>query len=169
MVFLDRKWRTPVVSFWIKVFISLIIFTVTYLSIFRPIQRWIINNSITPVIKTYVNKNGLEIYSGSADDVFIYQPVDKLSTTTKLELPFNGHILLALTLFLVSGNIRLTKFLVFYQLLLFLVIPFLGWLLINGQSWLSIVINFHEKVHKVIFLFIGLLSIKSKSDTLTKD
>ena len=50
--------------------------------------KHIINNSITPVIKTYVNKNGLEIYSGSADDVFIYQPVDKLSTKTKLELPF---------------------------------------------------------------------------------
>ena len=120
------------------------------------------------MIKTYVNKNGLEIYSGRSDDVFIYHPVDKLSTKTKLELPFNGHILLALTLLLVSGNIRLTNFLVFYQLLLFLVIPFLGWLLINGQSWLSILINVHEKVHKVIFLFIGLLSIKLKSDTLTK-
>jgi len=164
---LDRKRRKPVVSFWIRVFISLIIFAVTYLSVIRPIQQSVINNSIFPILKTYNNKNGFEFYPGSGDAIFAYQPFGKSSVKTKLELPFNGHILLALALFLVSGNKRFTKFLVFYQLSLFLIIPFLGCLLINGQTWLSIVINVHEKTHKVVFLLMGLLSLKLKSDTLS--
>ena len=164
---MDRKRRKPVVSFWIRVFISLIIFAVTYLSVIRPIQQSVINNLIFPILKTYNNKNGFEFFPGSGDDIFAYQPFGKSSIKTKLELPFNGHILLALTLLLASGNKRFTKFLVYYQLSLFLIIPFLGYLLINGQTWLSIAINVHEKTHKVVFLLMGLLSLKLKSDTLS--
>ena len=164
---MDRKRRKPVVSFWIRVFISLIIFAVTYLSVIRPIQQSVINNSIFPILKTYNNKNGFEFSPGSGDDIFAYHPFGKSSIKTKLELPFNGQILLALTLLLASGNKRFTKFLVYYQLSLFLIIPFLGYLLINGQTWLSIVINVHDKTHKVVFLLMGLLSLKLKSDTLS--
>ena len=167
MVFLDRKRRKPVVSFWIRVVISLIIFTVTYLSIIRPIQKSVINNSIFPLLKAYNNKHGFGFYPGTADEIFAFQRFGELSIKTKLELPFNGHILLALTLLLASGNKRFTKLLVFYQLSLFLIIPFLGCLLINGQTWLSIVINVHDKTHKVVFLLMGLLSLKLKSDTLS--
>ena len=82
-------------------------------------------------------------------------------------LPFNGHILLALTLLIASGNKNFIRFLVIYQVLLFFIIPLLGWLLINGQNWLSVVLNFHEKAHKAAFLIMGLLSIKSKADSVS--
>jgi len=110
----------------------------------------------------------MNIYIGESDAIYIYNQIEQKQIITKLELPFNGHILLVLTLLLISGNKRFIKFLVFYQLSLFIIIPFLGCLLINGQTWLSIVINVHEKTHKAVFLLMGFLSIKSKLDTLIK-
>ena len=104
---------------------------------------------------------------GSADEILVIMLAGKKSVSTKLELPFNGHILLALTLLIASGNNKFIRFLVIYQILLFFIIPLLGWLLINGQNWLSIILNFHENAHKAVFLIMGLLSIKSKADSVS--
>jgi hypothetical protein len=72
---------------------------------------------------------------GSADEIVAIMRAVQNSFRTKLELSFNGHILLALTLFVATGNHKFIRILVIYQLALFLIIPFLGWLLINGQNW----------------------------------
>ena len=168
MVSLDRKQRTAVFSFWRRVFLCLTIFTVTYLSVIRPTQKWIINKAIFPIVyQNYGSNQDIQFQPGAADEIFVINQVDQNSVSTILELPFNGHILLALTLFVAAGNHKFIRMLVIYQLALFFIIPFLGWLLINGQNWLSIILNFHEKAHKVGFLILGLLSIKSKVDSVS--
>ena len=165
---MDRKQRSAVFSFWRRVFLCLTIFTVTYLSVIRPTQKWIINKVIYPVVsEAYNNRSHIQLEPGSADEILVIMLAGKKSVSTKLELPFNGHILLALTLLIASGNNKFIRFLVIYQTLLFFIIPLLGWLLINGQYWLSIILNFHEKAHKVGFLILGLLSIKSKVDSVS--
>ena len=168
MVFLDRKQRSAVFSFWCRVFICLIVFAVSYLSVIRPTQKWIINKAIFPIISD-VSKNyqNIQIQPGSSDEILVISQARQNSIQTSLELPFNGHILLALTLLIASGNKNFIRFLVIYQVLLFFIIPLLGWLLINGQNWLSIILKFHERAHKIGFLILGLLSVKSKADSVS--
>ena len=168
MVFLDRKQRSAVFSFWCRVFICLIVFAVSYLSVIRPTQKWVINKAIFPIISdVFKNYQNIQIQPGASDEIIVISQARKNSLQTFLELPFNGHILLALTLFIASGNKNFIRFLVIYQVLLFFIIPLLGWQLINGQNWLSIIFNFHDRAHKVGFLILGLLSIKSKADSVS--
>ena len=101
------------------------------------------------------------------NEIVIISQFEQNSVRTPLELPFNGYILLALTMFIAAGNRSFIRILVIYQLALFFIIPFLGWLLINGQNWISIILNFHENAHKAGFLILGLLSIKSKADSIS--
>ena len=168
MVSLDRKQRSAVFSFWCRVFICLIVFAVSYLSVIRPTQKWIINKAIFPIISdVFKNYQNIQILPGNTDEILVISQARQNSIKTSLELPFNGHSLLALTLLIASGNKNFIRFLVIYQVLLFFIIPLLGWLLINGQNWLSVVLNFHEKAHKAAFLIMGLLSIKSKADSVS--
>ena len=168
MVSLDRKQRSAVFSFWRRVFFSLIVFSLTYISIIRPTQNWIINKAIFPIISdVFKNYQNIQILPGNIDEILVISQARQNYIQTTLELPFNGHILLALTLLIASGNKNFIRFLVIYQVLLFFIIPLLGWLLINGQNWLSIVFNFHERAHKVGFLILGFLSVKSKADSVS--
>ena len=126
-------------------------------------------NSIIPVIETYAEKNDFYLTTGQgrADEIFINQYLGGSPISTRLELPFNGHILLALTFLMVSKNKKLIRILIIYQLVLFFIIPFLGWLLINGNLWVSFILSFHNIAYKYIFLIIGFLSIKTKADLLS--
>ena len=165
---MDRKQRSAVFPFWRRVFFSLIVFSISYLSVIRPTQKWIVDKLIFPnVYHNYTSNQDIKFSPGTADEIIVINQVGLNSVRTKLELPFNGHILLALTLLIASGNKNFIRFLVIYQVLLFFIIPLLGWLLINGQNWLSVVLNFHEKAHKAAFLIMGLLSIKSKADSVS--
>ena len=168
MVSLDRKQRSAVFSFWRQVFICLIVFSLTYISIIRPTQNWIINKAIFPIISdVFKNYQNIQILPGNIDEILVISQARQNYIQTSLELPFNGHILLALTLLIASGNKNFIRFLVIYQVLLFFIIPLLGWQLINGQNWISIILNFHERAHKVGFLILGLLSVKSKADSVS--
>ena len=168
MVSLDRKQRSAVFPFWRRVFICLIVFSISYLSVIRPTQKWIVDKLIFPnVYRNYTNNQNIQIESGPADEIYVINQIGLNSVRTKLELPFNGHILLALTLVIAARNQNFIRILVIYQLALFFIIPLLGWLLINGQNWLSVVLNFHEKAHKAAFVIMGLLSIKSKADSVS--
>ena len=168
MVSLDRKQRSAVFSFWRRVFICLIVFSISYLFVIRPTQEWIVDKLIFPIVyRNYTSNQDIQFSPGAADEIFVINQAGQISVRTKLELPFNGHILLALTLVIAARNRNFIRILVIYQLALFFIIPFLGWLLINGQNWLSIILNFHEKAHKAAFLIMGLLSIKSKADSVS--
>ena len=128
----------------------------------------IIDKFIFPnVYRNYSSNQDIQFHPGAADEIFVINQAGQNTFRTKLELPFNGYILLALTLFVAAGNHKFIRILVIYQLALFFMIPFLGWLLINGQSWLAIILNVHQTAHKAVFLIMGLLSIKSKADSVS--
>ena len=37
----------------------------------------------------------------------------------------------------------------------------------NGHLWLAIILKFHEKAHKIVFIILGVLSIKSAASGLS--
>ena len=80
---------------------------------------------------------------------------------TKLGLPFTGHIWLALTLLWIAKSRKLIRTLFFYQLVLFVLMPFAGWLILEGYGWVAMATNIHDKVYKKLFVIVGLLAIRS--------
>ena len=63
-----------------------------------------------------------------------------------------------LTIFLIKAGLIYGGWEVLYQ---YVLLPDF-WL----DTWLVFILNFHEKAHKVAFLIMGLLSIKSKEDSV---
>ena len=113
MVSLDRKQRSAAFSFWRRVFLCLIVFAVSYLSIIWPTQKWIINKAIIPfVYRNYSSNQDIQFQPGAADEIFVINQAGQNTVRTILELPFNGHILLALTLFVAAGNHKFIRMLV---------------------------------------------------------
>ena len=165
MVFLDGKQRSAVFSFWRRVFICLIIFAITYLVAIRPAQKMVLQDYIFPAALNLFDSSEYVSVSVGNDELFLTNKKGSKNSSTKIEILFNGFILLALTLLFASRNRGLIHVLLIYQLILLIVYPFLAWLIIKDQVWLLFILNFHEKAHKAGFLILGLLSIKSKADS----
>ena len=167
MVSLDRKQRSAVFSFWRRVFICLIIFAITYLVAIRPAQKMVLQDYIFPAALNLFDSSEYVSVAVGNDELFLTNKKGSKNTSTKIEILFNGFILLALTLLLASRNRGLIHVLLIYQLILLIVYPFLAWLIIKDQVWLLFILNFHEKAHKAVFLIMGLLSVKSKADSVS--
>ena len=101
------------------------------------------------------------------DEIDLIWQKSKNEIRAKFELPFNGHILFALTLLIAAGNKEFIRILVFYQLVLLIILPLLGLLFLNGRLWLAIILKFHEKAHKNVFIILGVISIKSAASGLS--
>ena len=79
---------------------------------------------------------------------------------SKIEWPFNGFILFALILFYISKNKKFLKLLIKYQIVWILIIPFASMAIIQDNSIIAIVYNIHLKLYKIIFLFLGFISVQ---------
>ena len=167
MVSLGRKQRSAVFFFWRRVFICLTIFAVTYMTAIRPVQKMVLQDYIFPAALNLFDSSEYVSVAVGNDDLFLFNNKGSKNTSTKIEILFNGFILLALTLLLAARNSRLICVLLIYQLVLLIVYPFLAWLIVKDQVWLLFILNFHEKAHKAGFLILGLLSIKSKADLVS--
>ena len=163
MVSLDRKQRSAVFSFWRRVFLCLTIFAVTYMAAIRPVQKMVLHDYIFPAALNLFDSSEYVSVAVGNDELFIINNKGSKNTRTKIEILFNGFILLALTLLLAARNSRLIRVLLVYQLFLLIVYPFLALLIVKDQVWLLFLLNFHEKAHKTVFLIMELLSIKSKA------
>ena len=167
MVSLDRKQRAAVFSFWRRVFLCLIAFSFIYLGLLRPLQRFVTEEYLGPFIeKLILNKDNYYIEI-AIDEIDLIRQNSKSEIRAKFELPFNGHILFALTLLIAAGNKDFIRILVFYQLVLLIILPLLGLLFLDGHLWLAIILRFHEKAHKIVFIILGVLSIKSAASGLS--
>ena len=93
------------------------------------------------------------------DEIRIINNINK-ALGIKIEWPFNGSILLALTFFYISRNKNLMKLLIGYQCIWLIIIPLAVLPIINGNIIITILYNIHLKIYKMIFLFLGLLSIR---------
>ena len=120
-----------------------------------------------PFIEKLILKKDNYYIETAIDEIDLIRQNSKPEIRAKFELPFNGHILFALTLLIAAGNKEFIRILVFYQLVLLIILPLLGLLFLNGHLWLAIILKFHEKAHKIVFIILGLLSIKSKADSVS--
>ena len=167
MVFLDRKQRSAVFSFWRRVFLCLIAFSFIYIGLLRPLQRFVTEVYFGLILEKFILKKDNYYIETGIDDIDLIGQKSKHEIRAKFELPFNGHILFALTLLIAAGNKEFIRILVFYQLVLLIILPLLGLLFLNGQLWLAIILKFHEKAHKIVFIILGVLSIKSAASGLS--
>ena len=127
------------------------------------------------VLQDYIFPAALNLFDSSEyvsvyfshDDLFLFNNKGSKNSRTKIEILFNGFILLAFTLFFAAQNRGLIHVLLIYQLVLLIVYPFLAWLIVKDQVWLLFILNFHEKAHKAAFLIMGLLSIKLKAGSVS--
>ena len=80
-------------------------------------------------------------------------------TPTKIEWPLNGSICLAFTLLFIGGNRKMMQILVLYQFVFLILMPFAILLILNGYGLMEMIYGIHLKLYKLLFLFIGFLSI----------
>lgn len=107
--------------------------------------------------------------AADVDEIYIITQWPKPDHQTKIELPFNGYICLALALFWAAKSQKLIKILLFYQLALVILMPLAGWLILEGHGWVIIAANVHDKVYKALFIIIGLLAVRSAALSLRKE
>ena len=158
---MDSHQRSGRYLFWRRVFLSLTVFSLLYLVVVRPLQSLLIDKIIFPAVS---------IFALDYEDVQLVTNVDEIDLITKwphpdyqtqIELPFNGHVWLALALFWIAKSRKLIRTLLLYQLILIILMPLAGWLILEGYGWVTIVTNIHTKVYKVLFIIVGLLAIRS--------
>jgi len=90
-------------------------------------------------------------------------------TPTKIEWPLNGSICLAFTLLFIGGNRKMMQILVLYQFTFLILIPFAILLILNGYGLMEIIYGIHLKLYKLLFLFIGFLSIMDLYSKIPKE
>lgn len=157
---MDNHQRSANSLIWKKVFLSLTICGVLYISIVRPLQSLLIHELIYPAIQksSLVNKK-VKIEPGE-DELQLITQRPQLDQRTKVELPFNGYFWLTLGLLGGVKNKKLVTLLLLYQIVLFIVMPLFLLLILKGHGWIVIITNLHERLYKVLFLIVGLLAVR---------
>lgn len=112
------------------------------------------------------------------DNVHITKGVDEIKIITqwpipdhrtKIELPFNGYVWLALALFWTAKSRKLIKILIVYQVIWAILLPLVFLLILNGNGFMLIAANLHEKVYKALFIIVGLLAVSSATLSLNRN
>jgi hypothetical protein len=79
----------------------------------------------------------------------------------KLKLRYFFHLRLAPAIFgLTFGNKTMMKFIIYYNLALFIIIPIFIFIILSGNTWVAPLISANEIVYKALFLSISVLVIK---------
>ena len=112
-----------------------------------------------PLYNFTINFPNIELQTIEDEIRIITNNINKV-LEIKIEWPLNGSILLAFTLFYISRNKNLMKLLIGYQCIWLIIIPLAVLPIINGNIIITILYNIHLKIYKMIFLFLGLLSIR---------
>jgi len=157
---LDKSKQSPKYIFYKRTLYSLSIFLLVYLGCLQPFQTHLVKNILFQPLKTIIDgKEDIELIV-IKDEMRIINKQIKYNQESKIEWPLNGSILLALTLFYISNNNKLLILLIKYQFMWIIIIPFAVLAIIQGNSIITILYNIHLNVYKIIFLTLGLLSIR---------
>ena len=158
---MDSYQRSENYLIWRRVLLSLTVFSLLYLVVVRPLQSLLIDKIIFPAVS---------VFALDYEDIQLITNVDEIGLITKwphpdyqtqIELPFNGHVWLALALFWIAKSRKLIRTLLLYQLILIVLMPLAGWLILEGYGWVTIATNIHNKVYKALFIIVGLLAVRS--------
>ena len=158
MVLLDKNKRSSKYIFWKRTLSSLIVFFFVYLGCLKPLQIHLVKNILfQPLNNFIIDKQNIELIIVDDEMRIINKQKNQES---KIEFPLNGSILFALILFYISKNKTFLKLLIKYQIVWILIIPFACIAIIYDNSIIAIVYDIHLKLYKIIFLFLGILSVK---------
>ena len=169
MVHLDSHKRSAEYFFWRRVLLSLTVFSVLYMGVVRPLQSLLIERVIFPAVNDFALDYDNVQLTTDVDEIDIITQWPKPGHQTKIELPLNGHVWLALALFWAAKNRKLIRILLLYQLVLVVLMPLAGWIILEGHGWVIIVANVHDKVYKALFIILGLLAVRSGILSLKKE
>jgi len=139
------------------------------MGVVRPLQSLLIERVIFPAVNDFALDYDNVLLTTDVDEIDIITQWPKPNHQTKIELPLNGHVWLALALFWGAGNRKLIRILLIYQLVLIFVMPIAGLLILEGHRWMIIAVSIHEKLYKFLFLILGLLAVRSAVLSLKKE
>ena len=139
------------------------------MGVVRPLQSLLIERVIFPAVNDFALDYDNVLLTTDVDEIDIITQWPKPDHLTKIELPLNGYVWLALALFWGAGNRKLIRILLIYQLVLIFVMPIAGLLILEGHRWMIVAANVHDKVYKALFIIVGLLAVRSGALLLKKE
>ena len=158
MVLLDKNKRSAKYIFWKRTLSSMILFLFIYLGCLKPLQIHLVDKILfQPLNNFIIEKQNIKLII-IEDEIRIINK--RKNQESKIEWPLNGSILLSLILFYISKNKKFLKILIKYQFIWILVSPFAAMAIIQDNSMISIVYDIHLKLYKLVFLFLGFLSVR---------
>ena len=159
MVLLDDHQPTTKFLFWKRVVLGIILFFLIYYGVIKPLQSTLIDKIIYPPLAGYI-QNYPDFYLIIIEDemrLITYSTFPQVPA--KIEWPLNGSICLAFALLFIGGNRKMMQILVLYQFSFLILMPFAILLILNGYGLMEIIYSIHLKLYKLLFIFIGFLSI----------
>ena len=169
MVLLDDHQPTTKFLFWKRVVLGIILFFLIYYGVIKPLQSTLIDKIIYPPLAGYI-QNYPDFYLIIIEDemrLITYSTFPQ--TPTKIEWPLNGSICLAFTLLFIGGNRKMMQILLLYQFSFLILMPFAILLILNGHGLMEMIYGIHLKLYKLLFLFIGFLSIMDLYSKIPKE
>ena len=169
MVLLDDHQPTTKFLFWKRASLSIILFILIYFGGIKPLQSILIDKIIYPPLAGYI-QNYPDFYLIIIEDEMRLKNYSTFpQTPTKIEWPLNGSICLAFTLLFIGGNRKMMRKIILYQFVFITLIPLAVLLIINGHGLMEMIYGIHLKLYKLLFLFIGFLSIMDLYSKIPKE
>ena len=169
MVLLDNHQPTTKFLFWKRAALSIILFILIYFGGIKPLQSIFIDKIVYPPLTGYI-QNYPNYYLITIEDemrLITYSTFPQVPA--KIEWPLNGSICLAFALLFIGGYRKMMQILVLYQCSFLILMPFAILLILNGYGLMEILYSIHLKLYKLLFLFIGFLSIMDLYSKIPKE
>jgi hypothetical protein len=169
MVLLDDHQPTTKFLFWKRAALSIILFILIYFGGIKPLQSILIDKIIYPPLIGYIQNYPNFYLIIIEDEMRLISYSTFPQVPVKIEWPLNGSICLAFTLLFIGGNRKMMRKIILYQFVFITLIPLAVLLIINGHGLMEMIYGIHLKLYKLLFLFIGFLSIMDLYSKIPKE
>ena len=169
MVLLDNHQPASKFIFWKRASLSIILFFLIYFGGIKPLQSTLIDKIIYPPLAGYI-QHYPDFYLIIIEDEMRLKNYSTFpQTPITIEWPLNGSICLAFTLLFIGRNRKMMRKIILYQFVFITLIPLAVLLIINGHGLMEMIYGIHLKLYKLLFLFIGFLSIMDLYSKIPKE
>ena len=150
MVSMDISKRKRAYPVYIRVILSLVCFSVLYISLIRPIRVYINSEYLQPQFSQLAVNEGAQLKNNSRRIDILKEGYN---SPRGFGIPFGGYFWLPLALLVACSNKIAAFALTIYHLLLFIIPPGLGVLFIKGHQWAGTLLQVNEMLFLGIFMF----------------
>ena len=169
MVLLDNHQPATKFHFCKRFVLNIILFILIYFGGIKPLQSILIDKIIYPPLATYIQQYPHFHLIIIEDEMRLKNYSTFPQVPAKIEWPLNGSICLAFALLFIGGNRKMMQILVLYQFSFLILMPFAILLILNGYGLMEMIYGIHLKLYKLLFLFIGFLSIMDLYSKIPKE